>query len=97
MLWTSRMRSLLLVAGLSLVSACTSSDDTGAPDPRQPDAAVEGGQLCESPPGGCDFLGPECPSLGEVCDGVCGAAAECCSCGDAGQWDVIVYDCPPCP
>lgn len=72
-----------------LLAAC--GGDLEDPIPVPADAATE---VCGPMPGGCEFTGPDCPSLDAVCGDVCNASASCCTCdAETGTWNELVYDC----
>jgi hypothetical protein len=74
---------------LALVAGCGDDGD-------------DDGGVCSgagTPPSGCEVAvasSSACPSVDEVCAGVCGAAYDCCFCGDD-DWQILFLDCPPCP
>lgn len=83
------MRPLLVA--LLFLAACAADAPDPSPDPG-PDAAA--GEVCGEMPGGCDFEGPDCPSLTEVCGDACNASASCCTCNaETFEWDQLIYDC----
>lgn len=51
------------------------------------------------PPAVCELVvaaASECPSVGTICTGHCGAVHDCCyPIGDA--WGDVITDCDPCP
>lgn len=101
----SLTRWLILLFTLTML-ACGDDGSSGEAtiDAAAIDAAtIDGasGGACEgSPPAGCEETVDnvdDCPSLDDVCDGVCGAAYECCYCNDDGTWGTLNIDCPACP
>lgn len=93
---------LLALTFVILAAACGGEDDipdaTPAPD-AAPDSAL-GGACTDTVPAACEESHQsidDCPSAEEVCAGVCGAAYECCYCGDDGEWAIEFTDCEPCP
>jgi hypothetical protein len=66
----------------------------GNTDGAPPDAA----SCVGSPGGGCELVvdtADQCPSMEEVCAGVCGGSYDCCYC-DPPEWQTIITDCEPC-
>ena len=63
------------------------------------DSSRDGTSCPGTPSSGCEEVVAdvdECPRLEDVCDNVCGAAYDCCYCGDDGQWTTLYLDCPQC-
>lgn len=73
-----------LLVLLALSAACGGSDDE-----------VPGGCSLGDVPVECDFY-PQCPDPEELCAGVCGEAATCCSC-EEGEWAASSISCHDCP
>ena len=92
---------LALIA--ALVASCGGdsdpSDAGAAADASAADAASLDDGACEGPAsGGCEVVvgsAEQCPTLEEVCAGVCGASYDCCYCAPP-EWQTIFLDCPPC-
>jgi hypothetical protein len=101
----SLQRSRLVPSGFLALAAAVGAcaDDAAGPTIDARESVTDAG-LCPTSPhppsGGCEvFVGArsDCPSLEDVCAGLCGVAHECCFCGDDGQWSILYTDCPPCP
>jgi hypothetical protein len=92
---------LVLIA--ALVASCGGDSDLSdagvAADASVADAAPPDGGSCEGPAsGGCEVVvgsAEQCPTLEEVCAGVCGASYDCCYCAPP-DWQTISLECPPC-
>ena len=89
---------------IALVASCGGDSDTAdagslVADAAVPDAAPPDAGACEGPPGGgCELVvstAEQCPTMEEVCAGVCGASHDCCYCVPP-DWQTIFIECPPC-
>jgi hypothetical protein len=58
------------------------------------DAGADDGGVCRLT-GGCDIIGPQCPTPDDLCLTSCGESFECCWCSDAGP-EVVFIHCVPC-
>ena len=95
-----------------VASVCACGGDGSSPSTREsvdaaPDARLGTG-MCRGgvgPRGGCETAVnslSECPSWQTICQGVCGAAYDCCYCGQEDgmgewKWMDLYIDCPSCP
>jgi len=95
-----------MLARLALVAALITScggdsdpSDAGVGDASVADAAPADAGACEGPASvGCEVVVgtvEQCPTLEEVCAGVCGATYVCCYCAPP-DWQTLILDCPPC-
>ena len=87
----------------ALVASCGGDSDPSdagvAADASVADAAPPDADACDGPAsGGCEVVVgtvEQCPTLEEVCAGVCGASYDCCYCAPP-DWQTLFLDCPPC-
>jgi hypothetical protein len=92
----------ILLMFLTVMLAACGDDDSPRNPPRDGSPAKDSamGASCPGMPSiGCEVVVDDvddCPGLEEICDSVCGAAHECCYCGDDGQWRTLYTDCPQC-
>jgi hypothetical protein len=97
------MKSLLPWLTLFFTFALVACGDDEPPGNPPRDATTDSApeDRCQgSAPIGCEEVvgnADDCPTLDEVCEGVCGASYDCCYCGGDGQWQVLYTDCPQCP